>query len=174
MVFVLMKSLFTAALLAVAALGGAASAATVGALQMKQNDWVMLDGISAGDSFTVTPGTTDGSFSYSYAFSTSLCADPWNCMKSSDALNTVLSNYNHNFAEMWSPTRLSSVKVDTLLTAPINALYLYFRVTSGSTSLAKVTANAVTPAAVPLPASGLLVLGGLGLLAALRRRQKAA
>jgi hypothetical protein len=58
-----MKSLLPAAILSFASLAGAASAATVNAVQMKQNDWIIFDFAPEQGTFKVTPGSTDGSFS---------------------------------------------------------------------------------------------------------------
>ena len=53
-------------------------------------------------------------------------------------------------------------------------LFDSFQVGTGYTAYTGAKFTSVIPAAVPLPAGGLLLLGGLGGLAALRRRRKAA
>jgi len=92
-----MKSLFTAAILSFASLAGSASAATVDAVQMKQNDWIVFDFASEQGTFKVTPGSTNGSFSYSYGFSDSLCPQSWACMPQTRAFNTVYANGGGDF-----------------------------------------------------------------------------
>lgn len=170
-----MKSLLAAALLSFASLAGAASAATVNAVEMKQNEWIVFDFAPEQGVFKVTPGSTDGSFSYSYGFSDSLCPQPWTCMPQNRSLNTVHASFDHGFGYSWSGGSFGSVVSETTLTAAKNSLYLFFRVTSGSASVSQLVADQPeTPAPVPLPASALLLLGGVGGIAALRRRRKVA
>ncbi|GHG37428.1 VPLPA-CTERM sorting domain-containing protein [Paracoccus aerius] len=170
-----MKSLFTAAILSFASLAGSASAATVDAVQMKQNDWIVFDFASEQGTFKVTPGSTNGSFSYSYGFSDSLCPQSWACMPQTRAFNTVYANGGGDFGYGWNPQSFGGVISETTLTAAKNSLYLFFRVTSGSASVSQLVADVPeAPAPVPLPAPVLLLLGSIAGLAALRRRKKVA
>lgn len=170
-----MKSLLAAAILSLAPIAGAASAATVNAVQMKQNDWVVFDFAPEQGTFKVTPGSTDGSFSYSYGFSESLCPQSWACMPQTRIFNTVYANGGGDFGYGWTPQSFGGVVNETILTGAKNSIYMFFRVTSGSAFVSKLVADTPpAPAPVPLPASALLLLGGLGGLAALRRRWKAA
>ena len=92
-----MKSLFTAAILSFASLAGSASAATVDAVQMKQNDWIVFDFASEQGTFKVTPGSTNGSFSYSYGFSDSLCPQSWACMPQTRVRRRMIWNRRPEF-----------------------------------------------------------------------------
>lgn len=170
-----MKSFIAAVVLSFASLSGAATAATLNAIQMKQNDWIVF-GISPEREalFKVTPGSTDGSFSYSYAFSDMLCPQVWACMPKNRVFDTIYENGGGDFGYGWNTNSFSNVRGETILTGAMNE-YLFFRVTSGSASVAHLIANETNvPAPVPLPASALLLLGGIGGIAALRRRLKAA
>ena len=169
-----MKSLLAAAILSFASLAGVASAATVNAVQMKQNDWIVFDFAPEQGTFKVTPGSTDGSFSYSYGFSDTLCPQSWACMPKDRALNTIHANGGGDFGYGWNPQSFGSVRSETILTGAKTTLFMFFRVTSGSASVSQMIADAPTdPAPVPLPAAGLLMMAGLGALGVLRKRQKA-
>lgn len=169
-----MKSLLAAAILSFASLAGVASAATVNAVQMKQNDWIVFDFAPGQGTFQVTPGSTDGSFSYSYGFSDTLCPQSWACMPQTRAFNTVYANGGGDFGYGWNPQSFGGVRSDTILTGATNSLFMFFRVTSGSASVSQMIADAPTdPAPVPLPAAGFLMMAGLGALSILRKRQKA-
>ena len=169
-----MKSLLTAALLLLAPLAGAASAATVTPLDMKQNDWVVFDLRSGPQQIKITPLNTNGSFSYSLGFADSLCPQSWACKPEANAFDTVYGS-GGDFGYGWDTKSFSFVVSEVLLTPLPSSLYMFFRVTSGTASVAKLGAGAVTPIApVPLPAPALLLLAGLGGLFALRRFRKAA
>lgn len=168
-----MKSLLAAAILSFASLAGVASAATVNAVQLKQNDWIVFDFAPGQGTFKITPGSTDESFSYSYGFSDSLCQS-WACMPQTHAFNTVYSNGGGDFGYGWNPQSFEKVSSETILTGAKNSLFMFFRVTSGSASVSQMIADAPTdPAPVPLPAAGFLMMAGLGALSILRKRQKA-
>ena len=156
-----MKSVFVATILSLFGVAGAASAATVDTVQMVQNDWIVFDFAPENGEFLVSPGTTDGSFSYSYGFSETVCPQSWACMPDYRAFNTVYSNGGGDFGYGWAPQSLGGVVEEWILQAPENSRFLFFRVTSGSASVASVSSS-TPPAAVPLPASAVLLLGGLG------------
>ena len=169
-----MKLFLAAASIVLSSIAGSAFAATVNAVQMKQNDWIVFDFAPEKGTFKVTPGSTDGSFSYSYGFAESLCPQSWACMPKSRAFNTVYSNGGGDFGYGWNPQSFGSVVSDTILTGATNSLFMFFRVTSGSASVSQMIAEAPTdPAPVPLPAAGFLMMAGLGALSILRKRQKA-
>ena len=100
-----MKSLLAAAILSFASLAGEASAATVNAVQMKQNDWIVFDFAPGQGTFKITPGSTDGSFSYSYGFSDTLCPQSWACMPQTRAFNTVMRMAAVTLAMAGTPSR---------------------------------------------------------------------
>ena len=106
-----MKSLLAAAILSFASLAGVASAATVNAVQMKQNDWIVFDVAPEQGTFKVTPGSTDGSFSYSYGFSDTLCPQSWACMPQTRAFNTVMRMAAVTLAMAGTPSRSAACAV---------------------------------------------------------------
>ena len=169
-----MKSLLCATAFGLFVLPGLSSAATVNSVEMKQNDWIVFDSVAKTDGFTITPGSTNGSFSYTYGFSDSLCPQSWACMPESRPFNTVQTNGGGDFGYGWSPQSFGSVvNQTTLATTTESNLYLFFRVTSGSASVSwSVADTAPEVAPVPLPAPAILLLAGIGGLATLRRRKK--
>lgn len=172
-----MKTLLSTALLALSLTGGA-SAATLNPLDLKNQDWVVIDLSKDRSPFQITPTKTDGSFSYSLAFSNSLCPQPWACTPSGYQPGTVQSGGNSGFGYSWEHISGGSVGASLTIDPRADSLYMYFRVTSGNGTLSQLASSLPSvPSPVPLPATALLLaagLGGLGGLAALRRRRKAA
>jgi len=167
-----MKSLLCATALGLFVLPGLSSAATVNSAEMKQNDWIVFDSVTKTDGFTITPGSTNGSFSYTYGFSGSLCPQSWACMPESRPFNTVQTNGGGDFGYGWNPQSFGSVVSQTTLTPGGSDLYMFFRVNSGSASVSwSVADTAPEVAPVPLPAPAILLLAGIGGLATLRRRK---
>ena len=174
-----MKTLLSTALLALSLTGGA-SAATLNALDLKSQDWIVIDLSKDRSPFQITPNKADWSFSYSLAFSNSLCPQPWACTPAGYLPGTVQNGGNSGFGYSWGNQSGGSVGASLTLEPRADSLYMFFRVTSGSGTLSQLASNlppVPAPSPVPLPATALLLaagLGGLGGLAALRRRRKAA
>ena len=133
---------------------------------LNQNEWIILN----GQSFTLTPLSTNGSVSLTYAWaSDTLCgSDPyWTCAPSHTQIGVVQSNYGHNFAEGWFDKVNAHSVTDALSIGTDLYSHLYLRVTSGSVSVAPT----MDLAPVPLPAAGVLLPMALVAMAFIRRKK---
>ncbi len=136
---------------------------------MKQNEWIILQ----GDSFTILPGSTDGSVSLTYAWAgDTLCGSnpSWTCAPKEAQVGQVQANYNHNFGEGWfDKINLQGVTQPVQIASDYLS-HLYLRVTSGTVQVAANTPVDVAP--VPLPAAGLMLPFAMAALFALRKARK--
>lgn len=164
-------------------ISSSASAATIQTLDLHQNQWAILDlGQTSSANLLINPISTNGSFSFTYAFSDSGCGaganqyNTWSCMSKDLPTNTVFANFNHNFAEGWydkvNQSSVSAPYAVSYLKEGAEQLFMYFRVTSGAGSVNQAVAEPAPPAPVPLPAAAALLPIGLGALALIKRRRK--
>lgn len=144
----------------------ASTAAFAATVTMQQNQWAVFE---ADRTFNISPISKDGSFSYSYGFSDTGCGNSgaWSCAPTDLKLGEVQTSFSHNFGYGWSPVNVHGQREDSLL--PVSKLLMFFRVNSGSGSVSWADV-AETPAPVPLPAAGLLLVAALGALGLVKGR----
>lgn len=136
---------------------------------MQQSEWIILQ----GDTFTITPGSTDGSVSFTVAWAgDSLCgSDPWwTCAPKDFQVGQVQTGWGHSFGEGWFDLVNMGSVTQPVQIATDYLSHLYFRVTSGTV---QIVPN-VDVAPVPLPAAGLLLPMALMALVAVRKARKSA
>lgn len=179
-----MKSI-AASIILCCALGSAASAATTQNLEMSVGQWTILE-INNVDSinFVAKPTNVDASFSFGYAFSQNGCGpDPWSCMPEGQETNVVKTGNSPNFPNGWLGITYRGSVTDPFSISyqkdGAEKLYMFFHVTSGNGTLSQIGDDVESPAPVPLPAAGLMLVaglasvGGLGVLKRQRSKTKA-
>lgn len=136
---------------------------------MTQNEWAILE----GSSFTVLPGSTDGSVSFTAAWAgDDLCgSNPWwSCAPADLQVGQVQTGWSHNFGEGWFDLVNMGSVTQPVQIATDYLTHLYFRVTSGTVQIAANTPIDVAP--VPLPAAGVLLPLAMVAMVAFKRARR--
>ena len=167
------STLLAAAIVTVAAIPASAATFTVDAKDNTVYSGQLATGLTfaAGDTFTVTTAADD-LWSMDYRL-------PYKDANANG--NTAYWAFEHGGLTAWIGTLVGRIGSSyfalgtdvTVTAAEAGELYLFAWDSNIGDNAGSIAVNVETPAAVPLPATALLLLGGLGGIATLRRKRTA-